>query len=244
MFPEIIRGLLRFQSLPLRLKTLSQEEGKTRTTMTIIHLLDSSGVYIPPSASIIDTDFPYVEREADDFKSYINNVPFEMVKFLPTGVRGTSEAESASFIGTNLGDLGLKGSEIEITGLAETMDDLYKIKAAMAQDGRSFLELGGSRKGYFISGLMSVHASSEDMAAGDIPGENLTFSATIKTEFPYQETMIKKVRDHYVYGSCIVSSDDIHSGNIVKNNNLSGCGYSTYKFRMGRCYLVPLGRLH
>ena len=188
---------------------------------------DSSGVYIPPSASIIDTDFPYIEREADDFKSYINNVPFEMVKFLPTGVRGTSEAESASFIGTNLGDLGLKGSEIEITGIAETMDDLYKIKAAMAQDGRSFLELGGSRKGYFISGLMSVHASSEDMAAGDVPGENLTFSATIKTEFPYQETMIKKVRDHYVYGSCIVSSDDIHSGNIVKNNNLSGWSVPT-----------------
>ena len=42
---------------------------------------ESSGVYIPASASIIDTDFKYVPRADDDFRSYINGVPFEMVRF-------------------------------------------------------------------------------------------------------------------------------------------------------------------
>ena len=180
---------------------------------------ESSGVYIPASASIIDTDFKYVPRADDDFRSYINGVPFEMVRFLPVGQRGISESESPSFEGTNLGDLGLKGCEIELTGLAADIDELYKIKAAFAQEGRSFLELGGSRKGYFVSGLMSTHGSTEDMSQGDIAGENIIFNATVKTEFPYQEKMIKAVRDHYVNSSCIISSDDIHSGNVVKNNN-------------------------
>ena len=57
---------------------------------------------------------------------------------------------------------------------------------------------------------MSTHGSTEDMSQGDIAGENIIFNATVKTEFPYQEKMIKAVRDHYVNSSCIISSDDIH----------------------------------
>jgi hypothetical protein len=186
----------------------------------------STGVYVPTAGQILNTDFGYVQRAADDFSAYINGTPFGLHRLAPAGGRVVSKSHSPQVVGSNLSDLGLEGSEVTLDCFAPTMDDAYKVMAAFSKPGRSFIELGGAHKGYFMSGIMPDHASSFDWVQGDTGRENLEFNVNFETEFPYIENMNKTVRDHYIFGSCAVSSDDIHDGNLVKNPN-----YSSWTFK-------------
>ena len=185
----------------------------------------SSGIYIPSAGQILNTDFGYVQRAADDYSAYINGVPFGLHRLAPAGGRVVSKSHSPQVVGSNLSDLGLEGSEVTLECFAETMDDAYKVLASFSKPGRSFIELGGAHKGYFMSGIMPDHASNFDWVQGDTGRENLDFNINFETEFPYIEDMNKTVRDHYIFGSCAVSSDDIHDGNLVRNPNFSAWTY-------------------
>lgn len=181
----------------------------------------STGVYIPTAAQILNTDFGYVRRADDDYSAYINGVPFGLHRLAPAGGRVVSKSHSPQVVGNNLSDLGLEGSELTLECFAEDMDEAYQVMAAFSKSGRSFIELGGAHKGYFMAGLMPDHGSSFDLVQGETGREFLDFNVNFESEFPYIEWMQKTVRDHYIFGSCAVSSDDIHSGNIVKNPNFS-----------------------
>ncbi|MFA6729133.1 MAG: LamG-like jellyroll fold domain-containing protein, partial [Prevotella sp.] len=181
----------------------------------------TSGIYIPTTSKIINTDFGYVQRDDDDLRAYINGVPINVVRYGGSGSKSYSESHSPSTPGSNLGDLDLKGSDIELTCIADSIDEIDQVMAAFAQRGRSFLELGGPFKGYFVSGLMPDHGSSYDKGQGDIPEEFLEYSVSFKTEFPYRESMVKNIRGRYVSSSGKFSSCDIHNGNLVQNPNFS-----------------------
>jgi hypothetical protein len=181
----------------------------------------STGVYIPTAGQILNTDFGYVQRAEDDYSAYINGIPFGLHRLAPAGGRVVSKSHSPQVVGSNLSDLGLEGSEVTLECFAPTMDDAYKVMAAFCKPGRSFIELGGAHKGYFLSGIMPDHGSSFDLVQGETGKEYLDFNINFETEFPYIESMKKTVRDHYIFGSCAISSDDIHDGNLVKNPNFS-----------------------
>lgn len=181
----------------------------------------STGVYIPSSAQILSSDFGYVKRADDDYSAYINGIPFGLHRLAPAGGKVVTKTHSPQVAGSNLSDLGMEGSELTLECFAEDMDEAYKVMAAFSKSGRSFLELGGAHKGYFMAGVMPDHGSSFDIAQGDIPDEYLDFHVNFETEFPYIESMKKTVRDHYLYESCDISVDDIHNGNLVKNPNFA-----------------------
>lgn len=182
----------------------------------------STGIHIiSDTAKIITTDFGYVQRAADDYRAYINGVPFNVVRYSGSGSKVVSESHSPSTSSSNLGDLNLKGSELELTCIANSIDEIDQVMAAFAQRGRSFLELGGPYKGYFVSGIMPDHGSSFDKGQSNIPEEMLDYSASFKTEFPYREWMYPTIRGRYISSSCTFSSCDTHNGNLVQNPNFS-----------------------
>ncbi len=181
----------------------------------------TSGFYIPSTAKIISTDFGYVQRANDDYLAYINGVPFEIVGYSGSGGKVISESHSPSTPSSNLGDLDLKGSELELTCIANSIDEIDQVMAAFARRGRSFLELGGPFKNYFVSGVMPEHGARYDKGQNEIPDECLAYTVHFKTEFPYREWMYPTIRSRYISSSCTISSCDIHDGNLVQNPNFS-----------------------
>lgn len=179
------------------------------------------GIYIPTTAQIINTDFGYVQRAADDYRAYINGVPFDVIKYSGSGSKIISESHSPSMPGSNLGDLDFKGSDLELTCIAENVDEIDRVMAAFSQRGRSFLELGGPFKGYFVSGIMPTHGFSYDKSQGDIADEYLVYNVSFKTEFHRREWMYRTERGRYITSSGTFASGDIHDGNLVQNPNFS-----------------------
>lgn len=177
----------------------------------------AGGIYIPATVSIVDDEYEYVERAEDDFSAYLNHIPIDVVSYNGLGGKVIGESKSPNVDGNNLNDFGFEGSELNWTCVSSDPDELYKIMASFYNKGSSTIELGGPHKGYKITGMGRVHRSSYNKAFGDVPEELYYYNLNFKAEKPFMERLKKKVRGRYVYNTTQFSSDDIYSGNLVKN---------------------------
>lgn len=175
------------------------------------------GIYIPATVSIVDDEYEYVERAEDDFSAYINHIPMEVVSYGGQGGKVIGESKSPNVDGSNLTDFRFEGSDLNWTCLSYDMDNLYKIMASFYKNGTSTIELGGPHKGYKITGTGRIHRSGYNKSLGDIPEDMYYYNLNFKAEKPFMESLKKKVRGRYVYNTTQFSSDDIYSGNLVKN---------------------------
>ncbi len=193
------------------------EDDDTETPDDPYDTVPDDGIYIPSTSSIIDDEYKYIERGADDVSAYINYVPFDLVSFRGAGSKVLGDSKSPNVAGSNISDFDFEGSDVELKCITGDLDSFYKILASFYRKGRSTIELGGPFKGYKITGTGSTHIAGFDESAGDIPTECLDYNLTFKTEKPYMEWIQKRVRGRYIYNSMQYSSDDIYKGNIVKN---------------------------
>ena len=177
----------------------------------------AGGIYIPATVSIVDDEYEYVERAEDDFSAYLNHIAIDVVSYNGLGGKVIGESKSPNVDGNNLNDFGFEGSELNWTCVSSDPDELYKIMASFYKKGSSTIELGGPHKGYKITGMGRVHRSSYNKAFGDVPEELYYYNLNFKAEKPFMESLKKKVRGRYVYNTTQFSSDDIYSGNLVKN---------------------------
>lgn len=178
------------------------------------HYIDSS-IYIPPSVSIIDDDYEYIERDTDT--SYINGIPFYVEGFSGSGSKSIGTSKSPSTTGRSISDFDFDGSDLTFDCIAYSPEELYQVLSAFYRRGKSTIELGGPYKGYIINGTGVSHKSSWSVLQGDTPKKFHPYTLNFSTEKPYMEKALKKVRSRYLYQDTLFSSDDVFVGNRVLN---------------------------